>query len=543
MANEKVMFKLGTQSALEKLTAAQIQVGTFYLTSDTDRLYVGQESGLKLLNKTVQVVPTLSSLPTNPYKEDFAYIADKNILAVYTGTEWKQINPDTNSYITSIDEVIASETNGASVATTINQTTAGGVPGSVASNKVKILGNTNKSVKVEADTDNDAIKITGDTYTLSSSVATEGSNVNIKTATVKLSSALGQSESAVKVQAGSANVSINAIDGGFTIDSKDTQLKDVSIIGTNDATGVVTIEVTDTANNSKEASINLGYKVGNKFVGITTDGNPVKLDVYTTKEVDDKFKTLNPMRYIGTIGSSGLYTIASGKVVTRQGAVDQPVSSGDMFLVAGTISYGSGTAKQGDLLIASGEENDDGILDTIIWNYVPSGDDVSPDTTYVFEADAAQNSWDVLKDGTDSAGKIQLKAGTAINVSSTADGAGKELTTTITHADVDCAKPAAATQTLSTAAPTFDAVKSIEVNAQGHITKLETERVTTNVYKPGADAINTVENGVKISHTLMENGTTTIENPDAYFNITSTTLNVAQSGDAGVGIELLWGSF
>lgn len=543
MANEKVMFKLGTQSALEKLTTAQIQAGTFYLTSDTDRLYVGQASGLKLLNKTVQVVATLNDLPKTPYKEDFAYIADRNILAVYTGSEWKQINPDTNSYITSIDEVIDTETNGASIATTINQTTAGGAEGSITGPKVKILGNTNKSVKVEADANNDAIKITGDTYTLSSSVAASAGDVNIKTATVKLSSSLGQPESTVKVQAGSANVKIDAIDGGFSIDSKDTQLADVSITGTDDGTGSVTIEVTDTAKNSKTADVNLGYKVGNKFVGITTDANPVKLDVYTTKEVDDKFKTLNPMCYIGTIGSTGLYTIASGKVVTRQGATDKPVSSGDMFLVSGTINYGSGTAKTGDLLIASGEENDDGVLDVITWNYVPSGDDTTVDTTYSFEADAAQNSWSVLKDGTDDAGKIQLKAGTAINVSSIADATGKELTTTIIHANVNCEKPAAATQTLSTAAPTFDAVKNIEVNAQGHVTKLETEKVTTNVYKPGADIIDTVENGVKINHTIIENDLTTIDDPDAYSTITSTTLEVAKSGDAGIGIELLWGSF
>ena len=57
-ANDKVMFKLGTQASVNEILAGtrNYQVGTFYLTSDSDRLYVGQAGGLKLLNKSVRVV-------------------------------------------------------------------------------------------------------------------------------------------------------------------------------------------------------------------------------------------------------------------------------------------------------------------------------------------------------------------------------------------------------------------------------------------------------------------------------------------------------
>jgi hypothetical protein len=99
MAN--ILFKRGLQSALPKTA----QDGVFYLTTDTNRLYVGQSdsSAPVLLNQTVQIVPDVSYLPgksnnINGIKttNDFYYCAEENILAVYTGTEWKQINPDHN---------------------------------------------------------------------------------------------------------------------------------------------------------------------------------------------------------------------------------------------------------------------------------------------------------------------------------------------------------------------------------------------------------------------------------------------------------------
>lgn len=99
MAN--VIFKRGLQNALP----AKGQDGVFYLTTDTNRLYVGQgdDKVPQLLNQTVQIVENVASLPITPVKNDFYYCTAENILAVYTGTgayspnNWKQINPDTNT--------------------------------------------------------------------------------------------------------------------------------------------------------------------------------------------------------------------------------------------------------------------------------------------------------------------------------------------------------------------------------------------------------------------------------------------------------------
>lgn len=98
-----VFFKRGLHS---QLATATVVDGAFYLTEDTHRLYAGIGSQLVDLNKYIEVVDSLSDLPTTNIEEgDFVWIKDKNILAVCTdktqaaaggGAGWTQINPDHN---------------------------------------------------------------------------------------------------------------------------------------------------------------------------------------------------------------------------------------------------------------------------------------------------------------------------------------------------------------------------------------------------------------------------------------------------------------
>ena len=93
-----VMFKRGLQKDLPKTTG--IIDGAFYLTTDTNRLYIGGQSELSLLNQTVQFVENVSSLPSDPEINDFYYCKEENILAIWIGgTQWIQINKDTNDYV------------------------------------------------------------------------------------------------------------------------------------------------------------------------------------------------------------------------------------------------------------------------------------------------------------------------------------------------------------------------------------------------------------------------------------------------------------
>lgn len=107
MAN--VLFKRGRQANLPK---SDIIDGAFYLTTDTNRLYVGNNTELVELNKSITVVQSVSDLPkTGVEVGQFYYIAGENkhagasdnngnILAVVTSIvngnpQWTQVNPDT----------------------------------------------------------------------------------------------------------------------------------------------------------------------------------------------------------------------------------------------------------------------------------------------------------------------------------------------------------------------------------------------------------------------------------------------------------------
>ena len=95
----ELMFKRGAQDRLPKIGID----GCFYLTTDTNRLYVGQGEGNApvLLNQTVQIVNSVSALPPAPpaRDNDFYYCVDENVLAIYRDNKWNQINTNTNDTI------------------------------------------------------------------------------------------------------------------------------------------------------------------------------------------------------------------------------------------------------------------------------------------------------------------------------------------------------------------------------------------------------------------------------------------------------------
>ena len=128
MPDANVLFKRGQHSQLfndNGTPKIAIQDGTFYLTEDTNRLYVGQrastatdaEVNLIELNKSITTVNSIANLPsTGVQVGQFYYVTgtnqhsgatatNGNILAVVTGFDteqnnkpiWVQVNPDTNT--------------------------------------------------------------------------------------------------------------------------------------------------------------------------------------------------------------------------------------------------------------------------------------------------------------------------------------------------------------------------------------------------------------------------------------------------------------
>ena len=119
MAN--VMFKRGTQNSIAKYLAtgaSQAVDGAFYLTSDTNRLYVGKDidgnGNIKAVpvNQGVITVDSISKLPSKTAIESgqFYYATLENVLCVYSGTQWVQINPDTNTKLNARSIAGSSET-------------------------------------------------------------------------------------------------------------------------------------------------------------------------------------------------------------------------------------------------------------------------------------------------------------------------------------------------------------------------------------------------------------------------------------------------
>lgn len=555
--NDKVMFKLGTQAKIDKMIADKTgySVGTFYLTKDSDRLYVGQATGLKLLNKSVQVVETTAGLETltaswgadaKSHKDDLAYISGTNVLAYFNGTGWTQINPDHNDQLKSVLINVEDAVKGAKVTTEV---TVGNI---VKSDAFTVTGANGAKVEKVKDTNN--IKITGDTYTMAVNADTTGGKTN--DVDIDLTSSLGQAPSKVHLVGGkNVTISKGTANNTINIEAKDTTLSEG--VASITSTGKLTVEITDTAAKSVSPNVTLGAYLDDGFHAIGGDAKETKSQwpVYTKAQVDDKFKTLNPMRYRGTLGSSGQHNITTDfKLV--DGLTD--VSSGDMFLVSGSAKYGTDkTAKSGDILIASGTENDDGVFNgdhPITWNFIPSGDEQALDTQYTFTVDKGTNTMTIysnLNGAENNVGKIQLLAGSDIELSTTTNDEDpdvkkgrNQLLTTIAHAALfDATKNISkSTANLTQANNTFNAIKNITVNKNGHVTAIETETVNPITYTPGPGAVDAIDKGVKFSYSLNA-GNEAVTDENAYFNLTSTTLSVTAASSATASVELLWGEF
>lgn len=128
MAN--VSFKRGLSTALSNIT---VEDGVFYLTTDTNRLYIGQGSNLAELNQSVTTYATWADMEENAPKQkgQFYYAIQENVLACYLPelNKWQQINPDHNdnddTYVSSLSVASAdkSETGKLKYTITVGQKT------------------------------------------------------------------------------------------------------------------------------------------------------------------------------------------------------------------------------------------------------------------------------------------------------------------------------------------------------------------------------------------------------------------------------------
>lgn len=536
-----VKFKLGTQESLNTLKASQKgwEVGTFYLTSDSSRLYIGQADELALLNKSVEIYKDLNALKAKgkSFEGDIAYCADENVLAYYNGDTWNQINPDDDTILLALTQSVSSVTDGVKI-------TTGGTNDdpskTVAAADVTITGAKGAKVTMAS---NKALTITGDTYALNVQEHADTTN----DIDLVLDSAL-QNDSTVHIKGGeNVTVTKTADSNGIQIASKDTKLNGI-ILGLNND-GELQVGASDTAGTTgllKKQK--LGYFVDGSYYGIGSDTKQVDLPVYSKEQVDNLFKKLDGMTYRGTIGTSGTTFTMDASFNVLKGGTATEIHIGDMFLVqGGSLTYVTGkTAKTGDMLIATakdGKSETNGVLaiGDVEWTYVPAGDDADIDTTYTFKASGATDSMTITSsNGGGTVGKIAFTEGDGIVIEST-DNGSNELSVNIKHGTYDTAKT---TDNKSlTNGGTFDVIDSITYN-NGHITGINTKTIQTLEYRPGPDSANNDAGGansVTVKHTLLA-GTNLVSNDDAKMVLSSDTLKLTASGNT-VTADLVWGSF
>ena len=562
MANPNVLFKRGLQSALP----STVIDGAFYLTTDTHRLYVGQGTTPVLLNQTVQFVNSIAELTAKSadwtteelkkaHEHDLYYVLPGagdasntqggNILAVwcYDKTEkkyaWVQINPDHNTFVTDMKQYVSAVNNVATVRTTLTQND--GEAAKAVQFTVTGSGNT-----IDVNGADGNITLKGDTYTLSRPTNGE----------IKLSSALGQAASSVKLVAG-ANVTIeNNASNANQIDISAHDTTNTSAVLSLDANGKLTVKVNDSDGGNVTASTeNITMKYGS--AGNLTAPIGGTLNVYSKADIDGMFKDLNGLTYIGTVGSNGTYTMGTDfKVYNGSTAIN--VHNGDMFLVAGDVKYGTdANAHKGDLLIATGTETD-GVLSSITWTYVPSGDDAKLDTTYDFDGDATSNSMTFRAvsslDGDQGVvGKISFKAGTASTVSSVVSGTttdkNEQLEVTVGHAAVDHTDATGSAIDLNESAE-MNVITGVTVNTEGHVTQVTTSKVSAPRYTlSAAPSLVASTAGVQTAVTIKQGlklGAGEAVLQTVGYKLQSDSLKVSvvtTDGKPNVQIDCVWGDF
>lgn len=564
MAN--VLFKRGLQANLP--ANGSVEDGVFYLTTDTNRLYVGVGTNSKLLNQTVQIVSNISDLTAlttqwganaNDHINDFYYVSGANILAVYTGSGadagWVQINPDHNTTVDSVDLSAVVANNTATVTSTVTDSDSHPQSGSM---EISADGS------VHLTQTSNGFEISGDKYSLDKTVANDN---RAATLTLTSTSGVAADNSSIQFRNADGNVTFTSESAGVLVAVKDTTL----VNGSNGASvsvnnGTVSIGVTDTDSNTASGSVsNIGvaltnasgtadaYLPINAFSAGTSTGA-----IYSKAAIDDMMSGLDGMTYKGTIGASG----ATVSTLPTSG-----VKNGDTYVVvtrgwtssnftgatfeANTAAEMAGGTRVGDMVIAKGTETNGVISSGLTWTYIPAGNDSLDAVTYSAVVDDTTHSLRLDNANNATIAKIALVAGTDVSLSSavsTNGNANDTLTTTINHASYAAVTPAAAS-TLSTGSASFTAIKGITVS-NGHVTAIETDTFTPVTYDLS---------GASLTQTSSVNGTSNVgtstveaeigltdsnsgSHTSAELNFTSNSIKITGSGST-VTMNFEWGNF
>lgn len=352
MAN--VLFKRGLHSALPAANAATD--GVFYLTTDTNRLYVGQGTNLVELNKSITVVDTIANLPAvaNVEVGQFYYVkgpnagADNvqngNILAVCvsdgTTKRWVQVNPDTNTD-TGYDRV-----DSLSVGTPNINTTAGTITYTITLGRDHL--NSDNSTSTLADkTATFTINSSDIGQIVSATAVSIGSSAVSSNSTTVNTSGNGAAGNGFTVTGGS-NITLSGSANALTISATDTTYDLQSPAGSatveltdGSATDTVTFEAGTALSVSGADAGKISYSHANVSSSTTTDSTTASLTDGTGLTVVDGV----------TVNSQGHVTAVTKKSFT---IVDDVVNSAVIGASGEDLTLTLGREHSGDVTATGG---------------------------------------------------------------------------------------------------------------------------------------------------------------------------------------------
>lgn len=577
MAN--VAFKRGLETSLAKslynyagADAVQVTEGTFYLTSDTNRLYIGKNvdgKGIRAVpvNQGALPVPSIDALPSAEaaIPGQFYYVNSSNILCVSSNGKWVQINPNTDTSLsTRVTTGVVHTAGGKTfvqVSDVITDTSSMSFAG-----QHGIEGGVGLEVTVTEVTDGAAkypvIKLTPSVYRVSAVVDTSAAGgkgaVDI---VVDDGSADDVHKSTISFTAGS-NVKITSGgEGKVNIAATDTGLDQTKSSMGFDANGKLSVNIGDTSGTIVTVTETPKIKLGNNATEYTFNGAVATLPVYTKAEVDAIKKDLNAMHYKGTAKNGVLATTASigdtYKIVGNEFQIATNVVNN-----ASDLSYDTTKAnvnlKHGDLIIATGTEVE-GVITaaTLKWDVVESGEQGYVNTTYrIVKASSGHGFEFQDRNGNVTEAKFTVESNGYMAVSSSASGAENEnIVLTLNHkeqANIPAAvnKEAEEKKTQTKTQSLTFSIPVLSYDKAGHLTKVEYQEYTvvdTHVTVASKGTLGSAENGVAtISHIIDIDSIEHI----MQMQIASSSLKVSTSESTVDGkpvtkvtIDLEWGTF
>lgn len=545
-ADAKLRFLRGLEANLP----TAMTDGYVYVTTDTRAMYVDYKNAEGALARIrigdVLTVANIAALPTIANAKDgvLYYCLAENILCTPYGSgagrDWKQINKQKtlSETIGTMTFTAAAAADGANM--TIKMTSGGetkdaslGVAGGT---NVKV-GVTDGKVTVGAkdtivtgaiavgarEAGGAAITLTNTTGgTAADGTALSGTAAGGTIGIVGTGAKVSQSDNVITVDGRVTVANTFAADGAFT--TKITHADNTTATST-----AVTPKVKYGANGDQEAMFNSGTAT---------------LNIYSKSEVDTainaKLKAANAMTFKGTMGATGA-TVKQLPATASLGDTYIVIDNGSYsYKAVGATSATSQSCRIGDMFIAGpGEEDMDGLLRTLVWTYVPAGNDDLP----IASATATTSNIifkSTLGNETSTVGTVAVGDG----MKATAAGT----TFTIAHGDVTTAAPTTGTavaQTPGAAKTTYKAITGVTIE-NGHVTGYETKELTvvdTALASASLTAAAVADGGATVTLNVKDTANNSMGNAITVKASGNSAAYVSVDSSKAIVIDTVWGTF